>query len=205
MNLKNKGDLKMKKLFALMVALVMMCLAIAVAALPSKTSDDVATVGKIIADGDENKECKLSIIIVEDETVDETLAEIAEAVKDKAPIEFFPEELQKDIGEKLGEDADPKVLELNEFVALDVLNYEPDTYTYVTAPFTFATEYKVDQKALPVLGFYDQGDEVDWVALNEAEIQEDGSVSISFEDALLARMDASPSIAMAILSIPAAD
>ncbi len=198
----------MKKTLALLMALVMMSLTFALAALPSKTSSDIASVGQLIADGDENKDIGgLQIIIVEDETVDETLGEIAEATKEKTPFEFFPEDLQKAIAEKLGDDFDPKALELNEFVALDVIGYEPDKYSAVMAPFTFETEYKPDQRVFPVLGFYDNG-EVEWATLGdqflEGEVQEDGSVNITFEDALLARMDASPSIALAILSTPAA-
>ena len=199
----------MKKIFALLMAIVMMSLTFALAALPSKTSGDIATVGELVADGDENKDIGgLQIIIVEDETVDETLGEIVEATKEKTPFEFFPEDVQKEIAEKLGEDFDPKTLELNEFVALDVIGYEPEKYGSVMAPFTFETEYKADQKVFPVLGFYDNGEEIEWVTLGEkfieGEVQEDGSVNITFEDALLARMDASPSIAMALLSTPAA-
>lgn len=199
----------MKKIFALLLAIVMMSLTVAFAALPSKTSGDIATVGKLIADGDENKDIGgLQIIIVEDETVDETLGEISEATKEKTPIEFFPEDVQKKIAEKLGEDFDPKTLELNEFVALDVIGYEPEKYSTIAAPFTFETEYKVDQRVFPVIGFYD-GEGIEWATLAdqflEGEIQEDGSVNITFEDAMLARMDASPSIAMALLSTPAAE
>ena len=47
----------MKKTLALLMALVMMSLTFALAALPSKTSSDIASVGQLIADGDENKEC----------------------------------------------------------------------------------------------------------------------------------------------------
>ena len=198
----------MKKIIALLLALVLMSLTFALAALPSKTSGDIASVGKLVADGDENKEVNLQIIIDEDETVDETLGEIAEATKEKTPFEFFPEDVQKKIAEKLGEDFDPKTLELNEFVALDVIGYEPEKYSTIAAPFTFETEYKADQKVFPVMGFYD-GEEVEWVTLAdqflEGEVQEDGSVNITFEDAMLARMDASPSIAMALLSTPAAE
>lgn len=198
----------MKKTVALLIALAMMSLTFALAALPSKTSGDIATVGKLVADGDENKEVDLQIIIVEDETVDETLGEISEATKEKTPFEFFPEEVQKKIAEKLGEDFDPKTLELNEFVALDVIGYEPEKYSTIAAPFTFETEYKADQKVFPIIGFYD-GEEVEWVTLAdqflEGEVQEDGSVNITFEDAMLARMDASPSIAMALLSTTAAE
>lgn len=199
----------MKKVFALLLALAIMSMTFAFAALPSKTSGDIATVGKLIADGDENKDIGgLQIIIVEDETVDETLGEIVEATKEKSPFEFFPEDVQKKIAEKLGEDFDPKTLELNEFVALDVIGYEPEKYSTVAAPFTFETEYKADQKVFPVMGFYD-GEELEWVTLNdqflEGEVQEDGSVNITFENAMVARMDASPSIAMALLSTPAAE
>ena len=199
----------MKKIFALLLAIVMMSLTVAFAALPSKTSGDIATVGKLVADGDENKAIGgLQIVIVEDETVDETLSEITEATKERAPIEFFPEDVQKKITEKLGEDFNLKTLELNEFVALDVIGYEPEKYSTIAAPFTFETEYKADQKVFPVIGFYD-GEEIEWATLAdqflEGEIQEDGSVNITFEDAMLARMDASPSIAMALLSTPAAE
>ena len=198
----------MKKIFALLLAIVMMSLTFALAALPSKTSGDVVTVGKLVADGDESKEVALQITIVEDEKVDETLGEIAETTKEKSPFEFFPEDVQKAIAEKLGEEFDPKALELNEFVALDVTGYEPEKYSTIMAPFTFETEFKADQKVFPVVGLYD-GEEVEWVTLGEqfleGEVQEDGSVNITFEDAMLARMDASPSIAMALLSTPAAE
>ena len=197
----------MKKIFAFLLALVMMSLTFAFASLPSKTSGDIATIGDLVADGDESREVTLQITISEDEKVDETLGKIAEATKEKSPFEFFPENVQKAIAEKLGEEFDPKTLELSEFVALDAIGYEPEKYSTIMAPFTFETEFKADQKVFPVIGLYD-GDEVEWVTMGEqfleGEVQEDGSVNITFEDAMLARMDASPSIAMALLSTPAA-
>ena len=198
----------MKKILAFLLAIVIMSLTIAFAALPSKTSGDIATVGELIADGDANKDIGgLQIIIVEDEAVDETLSEIVDATKEKTPFEFFPEDVQKAIAEKLGKDFDLKTLELNEFVALDVIGYEPEKYSSVMAPFTFETEYKANQNVFPVLGFYDNEEEVDWVTMGdqflEGEVQDNGSVNITLEDALLARMDKSPSIAMALLSTPA--
>ena len=59
MSQRIKGDRNMKRIIALLVALFMISLAFAMADLPSKTSEDIATVGKIVADGDENKEIKL--------------------------------------------------------------------------------------------------------------------------------------------------
>ncbi len=203
--MRMKGDpVPMKKTVAVLLSLVMiLTLTCALAAVPSKTSDNIAKVGTLVADGDPSKDLKgLSIIITESEKVDETLAELIEAVKDNAPAAFFPEDVQAKIAESLPEGVTPADLELNEFAALDVIGFEPDTYSVVTAPFTFDTAYAQDQKVFPVVGVYGD-DTISWVNLPEAEVGEDGSITLAFDDAQLAAMDPAPALALAVLSTPA--
>ncbi len=194
----------MKKTLAVLLTLTLILgVTCALAAVRSKTSSDIGSVANLVADGDPSKDTKgLIIRITESEKVDETLAELIEAVKDNAPAAFFPEDVQAKIAESLPESLTPADLELNEFAAVDVANYTPDTYSVVTADFTFDTAYAPDQKVLPLVGFY-EGDTIDWISLPEAEVLEDGSLKMAFEDALLARMDPAPDLALAVLSTPA--
>ncbi len=200
----------MKK-FALMLASAMLILstASAMAAVPSKTTTDmtyVKSVETVKADGT-NEAAGWDIEVTEDETpVSEEIAKIYDwiAVKGKSAVSYFPEEIQQAIAALLPENFKIENLQMNEFVTL-TLTGDVDTLNDVKVTFTFTTKYTPDQKVVVVVGIYDGTRDangqyiVKWIPL-DAEVLENGDISVVFPAEVVAQMNDAVATAMAVLN-----
>ena len=200
----------MKK-FALMLASAMLILstASAMAAVPSKTTTDmtyVKSVETVKADGT-NEAAGWDIEVTEDETpVSEEIAKIYDwiAVKGKSAVSYFPEEIQQAIAALLPENFKIENLQMNEFVTL-TLTGNVDTLNDAKVTFTFTTKYTPDQKVVVVVGIYDGTRDangqyiVKWIPL-DAEVLENGDISVLFPAEVIAQMNDAVATAMAVLN-----
>lgn len=204
----------MKRVFAIALALMMLCAAaLADAVVPSKTTTDInKTTEVIVTVQDETVEVKetFAIIVAEDkEPVAQEIAKIYTAVVEEqtAPVEYFPAEVQTVIAEKLPEIENIAELELNEFVTVDEIDYE-EAYGDVEVVFELTTLYQPEQQIVVLVGFYtgevdEEGNYVvEWVVL-DAVVTEEGFVKVLFPTDALVKLQQSEAAAMAVLNTKA--
>lgn len=207
----------MKKWLTMLMAMLMMLTVVsAYAAVPSKTTADMTQTQDVTsASGAELPDTVVVEVVKNDEKVEAEIAELYTFVNNpaasKAPIEYFPVEVQMNVQEHLTamgvpEDYDIKQMEINEFVAIDEFGYE-EQYGDIVARFSFATKYAKGTKLVGLLGIY--GNEMDangnylveWMVV-EAEALEDGSVALVLPQELMLRIQAASSTALAVLNEP---
>ena len=200
----------MKK-FALMLvsALLVLSAAGAMAAVPSKTTTDVSyvkSVETVKADGT-TEVAGWNIDVTEDDTpVIEEIAKIYEwvAVKGKSAVSYFPEEIQQAIAALLPENFKLENMTMNEFVTL-TLTGNVDALMDAKVTFTFTTKYTQDQHVVVVIGIYDGTRDangqyvVTWIPL-DAEVLENGDISVLFPAEVIAQMNDAVATAMAVLN-----
>lgn len=206
----------MKKwLTILMAMLMLMTVATAYAAVPSKTTADVTQTQEVVsASGVALPSTMMIEVVKNDEKVEKEIEKLYTFVnnpdENAAPIEYFPEEVQTQVQMQLVamglENYDMKQLQINEFVAIKESDYEAQ-YGDIVTTFSFATKYAKETKLVGLLGIYsDEVDEngnylVDWVVV-EAEAQEDGSVAFVLPQEQMVRIQAASSTALTVLSEP---
>ena len=172
----------MKKMaMALAAALMVLGVSTAFAATPSKTTTDVTRVQKVEAvkeDGTFVAADGWNLEVTED--ADEVTSEIAKiyahvVTAGNSVVSYFPTETQEALAELFGKDFDLKTLSMNEFVTLKLTGFEKVTG---------------DAKGQYV---------VDWKVL-EAEVLENGDLSVVFPLDVLAQMNDAVAVSMAVLS-----
>ena len=196
----------MKKMaMALAAALMVLGVSTAFAATPSKTTTDVTHVQKVEAvkeDGTVAAADGWDLEVTED--ADEVTSEIAKiyahvVTAGNSAVSYFPTETQEALAELFGKDFDLKTLSMNEFVTLKLTGFEKVTGD-AKVVFTFTTKYEV----AVVLGLYNGERDakgqyvVDWKAL-EAEVLENGDLSVVFPLDVLAQMNDAVAVSMAVL------
>lgn len=201
----------MKKLVCAMLVCVMLCMsAVAFAAVPSKTTQDMASVVEVETSTDVAADPGFIIEIIEEQeyatTELETIAafiqgtEESEASEPVPVIEYFTqsETVAEQVTELLPEDFDASTLVMYEFAPLTAVNYEEE-YGDVTATMVFATKYRPEQTLVAMVGIVKGADEngdpiVEWTALkaeaveNEAD-PEKGCVRVYFPQELLPEIE----------------
>ncbi|MBQ9300274.1 MAG: hypothetical protein IJ214_07150 [Clostridia bacterium] len=182
----------MKKLIAILLTLVMtLSLATAFAA-PSKTSSDVAAVESPAVEAEPEEELKIAFAKTAE--AEEELEKIAEFVKDGADIaEYFPEEIAEQLkGENL---------QLAEFTALSIDNYDPEMGD-LPLVFRFDTQFKEGEKIFVLVALFDAEGNVEWVLVDAENIAvaENGDVTVTFPAELLEKMGEAKSVAVAVLN-----
>lgn len=202
----------MKKMaMALAAALMVLGVSTAFAATPSKTTTDVTHVQKVEAvkeDGTVAAADGWNLEVTED--ADEVTSEIAKiyahvVTAGNSAVSYFPTETQEALAELFGKDFDLKTLSMNEFVTLKLTGFEKITTDKVKVVFTFTTKYEVGKKVAVVLGLYNGERDakgqyvVDWKVL-EAEVLENGDLSVIFPLDVLAQMNDAVAVSMAVLS-----
>ncbi len=208
----------MKKwLTILMAVLMLMAVATAYAAVPSKTTADVTQAQEVVSASGVALPNTMTVEVVKnDEKVEKEIEKLYTFVNNPdesaAPIEFFPEEVQTQVQMQLVamglENYDMKQLQINEFVAIKEIGYEAQ-YGDIVTTFSFATKYAKGTKLVGLLGIYsDEVDEngnylVEWVVV-EAEAQEDGSVAFVLPQEQMVRIQEASSTALTVLSEPMA-
>lgn len=209
----------MKKWLTMLTAMMMvLTVATASAAVPSKTTADVTQTQEVTSASGEALPSTMTVEVVKgDEKVEKEIEKLYTFVNDptgsKAPIEYFPAEVQTQVQEQLvtmglTENYDVKQMQINEFVAIKEIGYEQQ-YGDIVTTFSFATKYVKGTKLVGLLGIYsDKMDEngnylVEWVVV-EAEALEDGSVAFVLPQEQMARIQAASSTALTVLSEPMA-
>lgn len=200
----------MKK-FALMLAsaMLVMSAAGAMAAVPSKTTTDVTQVKavEVVKEDGTVEEAAWDIAVTEDAApVTEEIAKIYETVaaKGEAAVSYFPTETQTEIAAILPENVAVSTLTMNEFISLQIVG-DMETAADAKATFTFTTKYTPDQKVVVVVGIYDGTRDangqyiVKWIPL-DAEVLENGDISVVFPAEVVAQMNDAVATAMAVLN-----
>lgn len=200
----------MKKWIGMVAAAAMvLTLGTASAAVPSKTTTDIANKAEVVdATGSQ-----VSASFVVEQTGDkapvvEEIVRISEAVnvQGKAPVEYFPAEVQTAVAAKLPEVADIKTLEMNEFISITATGYDT-LFGDVTVAFDVVSTYKPGQKVVALVGVYsgarDANGEyiVEWIPMN-AEVTSDGRIQIAFTADVLAKIQNAAATSLAVLSEP---
>ena len=201
----------MKKMaMALAAALMVLGVSTAFAATPSKTTTDVTHVQKVEAvkeDGTVAAADGWNLEVTED--ADEVTSEIAKiyahvVTAGNSAVSYFSTETQEALAELFGKDFDLKTLSMNEFVTLKLTGFEKITTDKVKVVFTFTTKYEAGMKVAVVLGLYNGERDakgqyvVDWKVL-EAEVLENGDLSVIFPLDVLAQMNDAVAVSMAVL------
>lgn len=214
----------MKKLVCAMLVCVMLCMsAVAFAAVPSKTTQDMASVVEVETSTDVAADPGFIIEIIEEQeyatTELETIAsfiqgteetEETEASEPVPVIEYFTqsETVAEQVTELLPEDFDASTLVMYEFAPLTAVNYEEE-YGDVTATMVFATKYRPEQTLVAMVGIVKGVDEdgnqiVEWTALKAEAVEneddpEKGYVRIYFPQELIPEIESGNAM-IAILS-----
>lgn len=196
----------MKRLAVLAMVVVLLFSTTAFAAVNSKTTSDLTNVVGTVVSGTAPEGFEVVVVTEEKEQVTKELAKIFEFVTaGGAPASYFPTEIQELISVKLPL-VDISALELNEFIAIDVVNFA-DTITDAVVEFKFATEYAVGQNIVFLMGVYngdvDENGEfiVEWLML-DAVVTESGNIAVTFTQEDLALINDAVAVSVAVLSEP---
>ena len=196
----------MKKYMVLMMVVFIAISAVAYAAVPSKTTQDMTKVTSVVSASGVPLGDDFAVELVQEApAATQELAKVAAVVSEGAsPATYFADK-EADIALLVPEDFDINVLELNEFSPLTAINYDA-SYGDVVVSFEFVTEYIDGQVVVAMLGIVagenDDGTAlVEWHALR-AEVV-DGLVQVHFTQDILALLNGAEAM-IAILSEPIA-
>lgn len=134
----------------------------------------------------------------------EQLEKLNKFVAEGNPVaKFFPEEVQNAVTAKLPAGAALDALELNELEAVETENAgaAAKAYDEVLVKIAFTTNYADAEAIYPILRLENADGSVTW-HLVEAEIEEDGSVTLHLPSDLLAKFEAAVSAVMFVLNTP---
>jgi hypothetical protein len=198
----------MKRLMVLLMAVLLVLTSAAHAAVPSKTTQDMATVVSMVSASGVALGAEFVVALTEPtEAATQQLADIAAVVSaGGSPVSYFAgmaEGMLENIALLLPPDFDPDTLELNEFSPLTGINYD-EAYGDVVVSFEFATAYADGQVLVAMVGIPIGENEdgtaiVEWYAL-QAEVV-DGIVQVTFPQDVLVLLDGADAM-IAILSEP---
>lgn len=171
----------MKKILAIIVSLVLATCSVSALAADSKTNSDIANV-----ETKTSKAAALKIEIAKEEPEDfKALKEIfANAAEVGNVLTALPEEVKAELPEN--------ATRINEFIPLRIAGYRNEMGA-VIAKFSFETLYIEGQTVIGALFVDDE-----WI-LVEGTVNEDGSVSFSFDGELAVRLN-NRIIALAVIS-----
>jgi hypothetical protein len=196
----------MKKVFVglLTVLIAMSSITAFAASVPSRTTQDLASVVSYASDSGVELDADFIIrLLAETDLADSALAQLADFVANQnlAPIRFFDEAIRRDVATLLPEGTDLDKFVILEFSPLIVENYR-EPYGDVTATFQFATPYEDGTSMVALIGLVTGTDEqgnpvVQWTPIH-AEAA-DGFVKAHFPGALLLQLDRADAM-IAILS-----
>lgn len=187
-----------KKALIVMVAAVLLLTAVpALAATPSKTTDDLTRILKVQSEDGRAGESLIYIRTEPTDFANETLDALQKyKSKSNSIVDFFSSETQESILKLLPENTDLKKMIISEFASLGIGEYL-ESYGDVTCTFQFPTEYNVKSPAVALMGYLDAAGTTVWVPLQTEVIE--GKLTIVFptEALLIAGHD----VVLTILSI----
>jgi hypothetical protein len=195
-----------KKLKVLVLAVLLMISTMGYAAVPSKTTGDMATVAAITSVSGAPLAADFAVeLIAEAPAASQELVKVAEVVSaGGTPVSYFADK-QEGIALLVPEGFDANTLEMNEFSPLTAINYD-ENYGDVVVSFEFVTEYTDGQTVVAMVGVVtgvnaDGTAIVEWYAL-KAEVN-NGLVQVHFTQEVLAKLNGTEAM-IAILSEPTA-
>lgn len=174
----------MKKFALLLIAAAIMLTSMpALAATPSKTTEDLTRVTNIQS---EEGTLKNAIIWVE-EKLSETAQAQLDAItvflkKDDTVMDFFTPDVKTVLTTLLPKNADLSSLKLNDLVSLGVGIYQTVNGD-ITATFQLPTQFKITQTAIAVVGYLDKAGVLVWVPVQTAI--ENGNLKLTFPEELM--------------------
>lgn len=187
-----------KRLTGLLIALMVLGISWgALAAAPSKTTEDLVSVEETVTADGEVLSALIWVKEEQSEVAEEQLLAITEFVGQANPVAtYFPQDVQEQIAERLPEGIDPSMLVMNEFLNIGIGEYL-EQYGDIEATFLFPTEYRQDQTIVPVIGYQNEEGEIVWQTLDTQVI--DGMLQIVLPKELM--MTIGHDAMLAILSI----
>lgn len=154
-----------RKWIALLVALVVLTgITPALAATPSKTTDDLTRVVEV----ETQKGTGSALIWVEREASDkaqEQMDDIKTFVEKKnTPVDYFPDETKKEITDLVPAGTDLTKMKLSELVPLGIGDYKVE-FGMVYCTLRFPTEFPADKAIIGVVGYPGSDGKMIWIAL----------------------------------------
>ena len=134
----------------------------------------------------------------------EQLEKLNQFVNEGNPVaKFFPEEIQNAIAAKLPAGAELDALVMNELEAVETesAGAAAKAYDEMLVKVAFTTNYADAEAIYPILRLENADGSVTW-HLVEAEIEEDGSVTLHLPSDLLAKFEGAVSAVIFILNTP---
>ncbi len=198
----------MKKVLIVFLAL-MMAFTTAFAYVPEKLTTDAASVQKLEALNGSALLDEFRFIFTEDKEVVENERKMMYdfvAVEPNNPIEYFPEEVQNEIGvilldETLNTNLALNMLDVFDFATVSVENYD-EAYGVIDAYFAFETQYQVGQIVVVVFGVYDAEGIVSWLPA-EAEVVSEGVIAVKVDAEDVSAIQNANAAALVVLADPA--
>ena len=176
-----------RKLIALVMALVTLTVSTtALAAQPSKTTEDLTRVVKV-----ETKTGNASSALV---WVDKTPPELAKTqleamksfiAKKNSAANYFPDDAKKGMAALLPTGTDLTKLTLSEYVALGIGTYDA-SYGDVSATFQFPTAFAADKTVIAMVGYAGSDGTMIWQALKTTIVK--GNLVIVFPSDLMTKI-----------------
>ena len=173
-----------KRFFIVIVAAAVLLTAVpALAATPSKTTDDMTRITKLQSEDGSAGDALIYVRPEPSDFADKTLSEItAYNAKNKLITGFFSEEVKVKALEFLPKDTDLNKMTMSEFVSIGIGEYKAE-FGDVTATFQFPLEFKDKQLAVAVLGYTDAQGNTVWAPLKTEVV--DGTLVILFPSEIL--------------------
>lgn len=162
-----------RKWIAFIVALVVLTgITPALAATPSKTTEDLTRVTKV----ETEKKSGDALIWVEREASDKAQAQMDDiksfVEKKNKPADYFPEETKTQITALTPKGTDLTTMKLNELVPLGIGNYKVE-FGKVYCTLRFPTEFPTDKTVIGVVGYPGSDGKMIWLALETSVDQGD--------------------------------
>jgi hypothetical protein len=177
----------LKKWIGLLLAILLMtATGSALAATPSKTTEDMTSITEQKTSGTSPSAVLIYIREEPSDMAVSVLKEISAFVASKAaPAGYFTQEVQAEILLRAPEKTDLSTLKMSEFVSLGIADYV-ESYGDVTCVFQFPTEYAEGQTVVALIGYPDETGTIVWQALDTTVVE--GSLRIVFPTDLMLRI-----------------
>ena len=191
--------MKKKLLCAMMVIALLATATTALATVPSKTTQDLVRVGQATAEDGTPLDSMFTIPLEPTAFASQQLTDIAAFVgAGESIVNYFAEDVKAQISTLLPVGVDPATLTMNEFVSLDLGDYQA-SYGSLTSSFSFATVFDITQTVIAMVGYTDATGTVVWAAL-PTTVMEDGSVQLTFPAELMPFLG--HDVILSLLSVP---
>lgn len=174
----------MKKFALILIAAAIMLTSIpAMAATPSKTTEDLTRVTSVQSE----KGTLTSAIIWAEQELSETAQKQLDAItvflkKDDTVMDFFTTDVKTEITALLPKDTDLSSLKLNDLISLGIGDYQVSNGN-ITATFQFPTAFTITQTVIAMVGYLDNAGVLVWEPIQTTI--ENGNLKLVFPEELM--------------------